>query len=113
MCVSVRDAATKQTTSDVAAEEAQYEPFRALLSGDKLRVYNDRKKYKIYTTSGKYLRTPESYRDANIWCTVGVNRDGILPMWDMSCWRFKGMTQVGSVINKSGTGEDPPSSAFP
>ena len=113
MCFYVRDKATKQVSSDVAAEEAEYEPFRKVLSGDKLNVYNERKRYKLYTTGGRVLKTPESYRDAIVWCTVGVNRDGIVPVWDMDCWRFRGMTQVGGVIHKNGTGDEPPSSAFP
>jgi hypothetical protein len=113
MCIYVRDSATKQVKKDVAAEEALYEPFRKLLSGDKLYVYNEWKNRKIYTTGGRLLRTPESYRDATVWCSVGVNRDGIVPVWDMDCWRFRGMTQVGGVIRKNGTGDEPPSSAFP
>lgn len=113
MCVYVRDSATKQVKKDVAAEEALYEPFRKLLSGDKLYVYNEWKNRKIYTTGGRLLRTPESYRDATVWCSVGVNRDGIVPVWDMDCWRFRGMTQLGGVIHKNGTGDEPPTSAFP
>ena len=113
MCVYVRDKATKQVSSDVAAEEALYEPFRKLLSSDRLYVYNEWKNRKIYTTGGRLLRTPESYRDATVWCSVGVNRDGIIPVWDMDCWRFRGMTQVGDLIKKNGTGDEPPSSAFP
>ena len=113
MCVYVRDKATKQVTKDVAAEEALYEPYRKLLSGDKLELYNNWKNRKIYTTGGRLLRTPESYRDASVWCSVGVNRDGIVPVWDMDCWRFRGTTQVGGVIHKNGTGDEPPSSAFP
>ena len=113
MCVYVRDAATKQVTSDVAAQEAEYAPFRKVLSGDKLNLYNKWKNRKIYATGGRLLRTPESYRDATVWCSVGVNRSGIIPVWDMDCWRFKGMTQVGGLIKKNGTGDEPPSSAFP
>lgn len=113
MCVYVRDAATKQVKSDVAAQEAEYAPFRKVLSGDKLRVYNERKRYKLYTTGGRVLRTPDEYKNASVWCTVGVNRDGIVPVWDMSCWRFRDVTQVGAVINKNGAGDTPPSSAFP
>ena len=113
MCVYVRDKATKQVSSDVAAEEAEYEPFRKVLSGDKLNVYNERKRYKLYTTGGRVLKTPEDYKNAGVWCSVGVNRDGIVTMWDMDCWRFRGMTQVGGVMHKNGTGDEPPSSAFP
>jgi hypothetical protein len=113
MCVKVRDAGQKVFGDLVAEEEAQYEPFRKLLTGDKLNLYNDRlKKYKLYGVSGKVLKTPDQYRDSDLWCTTGVNREGIVPVWSVDCWHFKGMTKVGSVENRTGTGDQPPSSAF-
>ncbi len=113
MCVYVRDSATKQVKNDVAAEEALYEPFRKLLSGDKLYVYNDRlKSYKLYGAGGRVLRSPEDYRDSPLWCTTGVNREGIVPVWSVDCWHFKGMTMIGSVESRTGTGDQAPSSAF-
>jgi hypothetical protein len=46
MCTRVRDAGQKVFGDLTAAEEAQYEPFRKVLTGDKLSLYNDRlKKY--------------------------------------------------------------------
>src|SRR5260370_10601968 len=75
MCVSVRDAGQKVFGDLTAAEEAQYEPFRQALTGDKLSLYNDRlKKYKLYGAGGKVLKTPEAYRDSPLWCTTGVDR---------------------------------------
>ena len=113
MCVYVRDTAQKVVEKQTAAEEAQYEPFRRLLSGDKLRIYNDRlKRYKVYGAGGRVLRTPEEYRDSVLWCTAGVNRDGIVPIWSVDCWHFQGMAKAGSVMSKSGEGDEPPSSAF-
>jgi hypothetical protein len=113
MCVYVRDKATKQVTSDIAAEEAEYEPFRKLLTGDKLFIYNDRlKKYKLYGASGRVLRSPQDYRDSPLWCTTGVNREGIVPVWSVDCWHFRGMTMIGSVESRTGTGDQAPSSAF-
>jgi len=113
MCVSVRDAGQKVFGDLTAEEEAQYEPFRKVLSGDKLSIYNERlKKYKLYGTGGKVLKTPEAYRDSVLWCTTGVDREGIVPMWSVDCWHFKGMTKVGSVESRSGTGDEAPSSAF-
>ncbi|MEP6912699.1 MAG: hypothetical protein ABI923_08085 [bacterium] len=113
MCVKVRDAGQKVFGDLTAAEEAQYEPFRKGLSGDKLNLYNDRlKKYKLYGAGGKVLRTPEGYRDSALWCTTGVDRDGIVPVWSVDCWHFKGMTKVGSVQSRTGTGDEAPSSAF-
>jgi hypothetical protein len=113
MCVAVRDAGQKVFGDLTAAEDAQYEPFRKILSGDKLNLYNDRlKKYKLYGAGGKVLKTPEAYRDSPLWCTTGVDRDGILPVWSVDCWHFKGMTKVGSVESRTGTGDEAPSSAF-
>ena len=113
MCVSARDAGQKVFGDLTAAEEAQYEPFRKVLSGDKLRIYNDRlKKYKLYGAGGRVLKTPEDYRDAALWCTTGVDRDGIVPIWSVDCWHFKGMAMVGSVTSKTGEGDEAPSSAF-
>lgn len=113
MCVSVRDAGQKVFGDLTAAEAAQYEPFRKVLSGDKLSLYNDRlKKYKLYGAGGKVLKTPEDYRDSPLWCTTGVGREGLAPVWSVDCWHFKGMTKVGSVESRTGTGDEAPSSAF-
>lgn len=113
MCVKVRDAGQKVFGDLVAEEEAQYEPFRKILTGDKLNLYNDRlKKYKLYGAAGKVLKTPEEYRDSNLWCTTGVDREGVLPVWSVDCWHFKGMAKVGSVESRTGTGDQAPSSAF-
>ena len=113
MCVSVRDAGQKVFGDLTAAEEAVYEPFRKILTGDKLSLYNDRlKKYKLYGAGGRVLKTPEDYRDSLLWCTTGVDREGIVPVWSVDCWHFKGMSKVGSVESKSGSGDQAPSSAF-
>ncbi len=113
MCVSVRDAGQKVFGDLTEAEEAQYEPFRKVLSGDKLSLYNDRlKKYKLYGVGGRVLKTPEAYRDSPLWCTTGVNREGIVPVWSVDCWHFKGMSKTGGVESRTGTGDEAPSSAF-
>jgi hypothetical protein len=113
MCVKARDAGQKVFGDLTAAEEAEYEPFRRVLTGDKLNIYNDRlKRYKLYGASGKVLKTPEDYRDSAVWCTTGVDREGIVPVWSVDCWHFKGMTKVGAVESRTGTGDQAPSSAF-
>ena len=93
--------------------------FGALLTGsmvvigDKLGLYNDRlKKYKLYGAEGKVLKTPEDYRDSTLWCTTGVDREGVLPVWSVDCWHFKGMARAGSVETRTGTGDQAPSTAF-
>ena len=113
MCVRVRDAGQKVFGDLTAAEEAKYEPFRQVLSGDKLTLYNNRlKKYKLYGAGGKVLKTPEEYRDSSVWCTTGVDRGGIVPVWSVDCWHFKGMAKFGSVESRTGSGDEAPSSAF-
>ncbi len=113
MCVAVRDAGQKVFGDLTGAEEAKYEPFRNVLSGDKLSIYNDRlKKYKLYGAGGKVLKTPADYRDSPLWCTTGVDREGIVPVWSVDCWHFKGMTKAGSVESRSGTGDQAPAAAF-
>jgi hypothetical protein len=83
------------------------------LGGDKLSLYNERlKKYKLYGAGGRVLNSPEDYRDSPLWCTTGVDREGIVPVWSVDCWHFRGMTMVGSVASRSGTGDEAPSSAF-
>jgi hypothetical protein len=113
MCVRVRDAGQKVFGDLTAAEEAQYEPFRQVLTDDKLSLYNNRlKKYKVYGLGGKVLKTPADYRDSGVWCTTGVDRSGIVPVWSVDCWHFKGMTKAGSVESRTGSGDEAPSSAF-
>jgi hypothetical protein len=113
MCVKVRDAGQKVFGDLTATEEAAYESYRKILSGDKLNLYNDRlKKYKLYGAGGRVLKTPEDYRDSVLWCTTGVDREGLVPVWSVDCWHFKGMSQVGAVTSKTGNGDEAPSSAF-
>ncbi|HVS80806.1 MAG TPA: hypothetical protein VHE60_03645 [Pyrinomonadaceae bacterium] len=113
MCVYVLGESDKQAKANKAAAEAEFEPFRKVLSGDKLSIYNDHlKSYKLYGAGGRVLGTPEDYRASPLWCNSGVNRDGIVPMWEVSCWHFRGMTQVGEVVTRNGEGENPPSSAY-
>jgi hypothetical protein len=113
MCVYVLGDSDKQAKANKAAAEAEFEPFRKVLNGDKLSIYNDHLKvYKLYGAGGRVLGTPEDYRASPLWCNSGVNRDGIVPMWEVSCWHFRGMTQVGEVVTRNGQGEYPPSSAY-
>jgi hypothetical protein len=113
MCVAVRDKGQKFFGELTEKEEAVFRPFRKALTGDKLRIYNDRlKSYKLYGVGGKVLRTAAEYRDSALWCTTGVDRDGLVPIWAVDCWHFKGMAMVGSVTSRTGSGDEAPSSAF-
>ncbi|MGH9670365.1 MAG: hypothetical protein ACRD3A_09660 [Terriglobales bacterium] len=114
MCVYVRDEAQKIADKEKAAEDAGYKPYRDVLSGDKLALYNSRmKRLKVYGHGGRLLNTPQDYKLSNVWCEVGVNREGAMPMWELACWRFVGMKQVSGPTTKQGVGDEPPSSAFP
>src|SRR5437763_1032299 len=113
MCISVRDKGQKFFGELTDKEEAQYEPFRKALTGDKLSLYNSRlKSYKLYEAGGKVLKTPEDYASSTLWGDSGVDRNGIVPMWEVACWHFKGMAKVGDVVTRSGAGESAPSSAY-
>lgn len=114
MCVYVRDEAQKVVGKEQAAQDAEYKPYRDVLSGDKLALYNSRMKMmKVYGHGGRVLRTPADYKLSTVWCEVGVNRDGAMPMWELACWRFLGMKKVSGPTTKEGVGDQPPSSAFP
>ena len=114
MCVYVRDEAQKIQEKEKAAEEASFAPFTKVLSGDKLALFNQRmRNLKVYGHHGRLLRTPADYKLSDLWCEVGTNRSGAMPMWEVACWHFRGMAQVGDVVRKSGVGEQPPSAAFP
>jgi hypothetical protein len=111
--VYVKAGAEKVFAKNKAAEEAKYEPFRQALSGDKLALYNDRlKSLYVYSAGGRILTTPQQYAAAALWCRVAVDRNGISPRWDVTCWHFRGMTQSGTPTTKTGWGDTPPSTAF-
>ncbi|MBS1796539.1 MAG: hypothetical protein JSS81_22085 [Acidobacteria bacterium] len=97
----------------VAKEEALYAPFRAALSGDKLALYNSRMYMAgVYGAGGRLLKTPAEYAASPVWCEWSVDRNSLVTTWSLGCWHFKGMTRVGDVVNRSGVGSTPPSSAF-
>lgn len=105
--------ANKGVEQAKAEENAEYEPFRKVLSGDKLSLYNKRLKiYQVYGAGGRRLKNPEDYKSSAVWCTSGVDRNGIIPRWEVDCWHFNGTVKVGEVIHRTGSGEDAPAGAF-
>lgn len=111
--VYVMTEAEKVHKGNIAAEEAKYEPFRKALSGDKLALYNDRfRLLYVYSTGGRILSTPQQYAAAPLWCRVAIDRNGISPRWDVTCWRFSGMKIAGGPSTRTGWGTTPPSAAF-
>lgn len=105
--------ADQAVTQAKAEEDAEYAPFRRVLTGDKLNLYNQRlKRYQLYGSGGRVLKTPDQYRDSPVWCTSGVDRNAVIPRWEVDCWHFNGMTKAGEVVHRTGAGEDAPASAF-
>ncbi|MEK6626747.1 MAG: hypothetical protein AABY86_17400 [Bdellovibrionota bacterium] len=94
-------------------EEAKFAPFVKVLSGDKLKVFNETHRIgmKVYGSGGKILMNPEQFEKATAWFTVGVNRDGLIPQWSLDVYRFNGMNKK-EVDTKTGSGEEPPSEEF-
>lgn len=111
--IYVKTGAEKVFQKNTAANEAKYEPFRKALSGDKLKLYNDRmKQLYVYSAGGRILTTPEQYASSTLWCRVAIDRTGISPRWDVTCWHFKGMILIGNPTTRTGWGDTPPTSAF-
>jgi hypothetical protein len=114
MCVYVRAAGQKKLEEEKAAEELRFRPFTSVLSDDKLKLFNQRMRdVKVYGHGGRLLRTPADYKTSEVWCEVGVNREGVMPLWEMACWRFQGMKKTSGPITKQGVGDEPPSATFP
>ncbi|HQU85897.1 MAG TPA: hypothetical protein PKY59_22415 [Pyrinomonadaceae bacterium] len=111
--VYIHDEIAKINAKFIADEKAQYAPFRAALSGDKLALYNSRMYMAgVYGAGGKLLKTPQEYANSALWCEWSVDRNSLVTTWEIGCWHFKGMTKVGNVVTRSGVGSTPPSSAF-
>ena len=52
------------------AQEAQKAPFRSLLTGDKLKLFENVMVGKVYGAGGEPLNTPKQLADAAEWFTV-------------------------------------------
>ena len=98
-----------------AAEAAKWGPYEAVLADDKLATFNLTYKVgmNVWGPKKKSLEKPADFKAAPTWYTVGVNREGIVPRWDVSGTKFKGNKKIGDAKSKSGNGETPPASAFP
>jgi hypothetical protein len=98
-----------------SADDEKLAPFRKALSGDKLATWEKYCKTgaSTYGKGGRELTTPAQFAKAPAWYWYTRDKSGIVPRWEVSGYRFKGMKKVGGVYKKSGTGNDPPASAFP
>jgi len=106
--------ANKAVDQQSAAEEAKWQPYTSLLEGDRLKYFNDnyRKGVNVYGPGGRYLEKPADFQKATVMHTYTVNKEGLVPRWEVTGRRFKGNKLVGAPIIRNGVGDRPPASAY-
>lgn len=103
-----------QTEKKLAEEKARYAPYLKALSGDKKTMFWEKRMLdgdNYYGHGGKSLTQAADFKNSDVWYYYVHDRNGVYPRWDVEGWTFKGDKQAGT-YDKSGLGEDPPSSAF-
>jgi hypothetical protein len=96
--------------------QAEIEPYLKLLSGDKLKLFNEyfgtpQSGLMCFGENGKVLTTPKEYANSKIWASVSSPRGFLQPHWEVLIFYFDGM----SLINKTttqGIGLQPPAGVF-
>lgn len=108
------DQAEAEVQKEKAAEEAKWRPYTSLLSGDRLKFFNEtyRGGTNVYSTGGRYLETPQDFRTATVMCTRSFTTDQVIEQWRVKCWTFRGDRQVSGPRVTTGYGTTAPSSAF-
>jgi hypothetical protein len=106
--------ANKSLEDAVAIDNAKWEPYTKLLTGDRLKFFNDgyRSGSKIFGRGGKYLHTPADFDTAAVMCTRTWGHSGIFETWRVDCWTFRGDKQISGPRSMRGYGNDTPPSAF-
>ncbi|MCU1481191.1 MAG: hypothetical protein JWQ19_1977 [Subtercola sp.] len=130
-------AAETRVSASAGGEDAELAPYRALLSGDKLAIFEDHPASGfVYTTiGGQIIRTPEELAQAEYWffegptdvpstatvegvdvpstATVeGVDVRVTVRGWRVRGWRFDPEGAIVDTVESSGFGQTAPSSAF-
>jgi|GEM_PF-2241405 hypothetical protein len=95
-------------------DNAKWEPFTKLLTGERLKFFNDtyRGGTNVFGRGGRYLDTPEEFDAASVMCTRTWGRSGILETWRIDCYTFRGDRQIGGPRSRSGYGTNTPPSAY-
>src|SRR5215203_1086364 len=80
----------------VNADNAKWEPFTKLLTGDRLKFFNStyRAGSNVFGRGGTYLDKPEQFDTATVMCTRTWGRNGIYETWRTDCYSFSGDRQV-------------------
>jgi hypothetical protein len=98
----------------VEADRLKWEPYTKLLSGDRLKFFNEsyRGGTRVFGRGGTALQSPEAFDKAPVMCTRTWGRSGIVETWRVDCWSFSGDRQVSGPRSQSGYGNYSPASAF-
>jgi hypothetical protein len=98
----------------VEADRLKWEPYTKLLSGDRLKFFNDsyRGGTKVFGRGGTILHEPGDFDKAPVMCTRTWGHSGIFETWRVDCWSFSGDRQVSGPRSKHGYGNHSPASAF-
>jgi hypothetical protein len=115
ICTPARKVVEAALKAMQSADDEKLAPYRKALSGDKLALWEKYCKTgaSTYGKGRRELTTPAQFAKAPAWYWYTRDNSGIVPRWEVTGYRFKGMKKVGGVYKKSGTGNDPPGSAFP
>ncbi|MBI3073729.1 MAG: PD40 domain-containing protein [Deltaproteobacteria bacterium] len=100
-------------TKAVAKEEEKWKPFTSVLKGDRLAFFNDnhRRGTNVWGKGKTLIRTPSGFKKASLMCYYTIDRNGVTPRWETTCFKFKG-NKKGSPTIRNGWGDSPPSKAF-
>jgi hypothetical protein len=98
----------------VEADRLKWEPYTKLLSGDRLKFFNEthRSGTKVFGRGGTILWEPGDFDKAAVMCTRTWGRNGIFETWRVDCWSFSGDRQTSGPRSRSGYGTNTPASAF-
>jgi hypothetical protein len=101
-------------TDAVEADRLKWEPYTKLLSGDRLKFFNEsyRGGTKVFGRGGTILYEPGDFDKAPVMCTRTWGKSGIVETWRVDCWSFSGDRQVSGPRSQSGYGSNTPASAF-
>jgi hypothetical protein len=118
ICQALADVGAQIDAAHRAKRNAQAAPFRKLLSGDKLRLFDDRGFADVWVIGrgGKRLDNPQALAKADLWFEVWVSNqtaDGWTE-WRITRYQFNGMKLIKGPTEKTGRvkGTYPQNSVF-
>jgi len=112
---AIRRGAQRIVDGRAAASEAELAPFRALLKGDKRKIFDQHPagEYAYFTSKKRSIESPEELAAAEWWYFEGQEDAGyITEKWSVKGWRFNAAHETIDRVETSGHGVKAPSSAF-